>query len=71
MNTRKDNNGVAMKKWLATPPGHIAKPLRHIANRDNFKNPDGTISYGPKTKEAARASKRGWGSVVRDIARSI
>ena len=33
MNTRKDNGGRAMKKWLATPPGHIAKPLKHILNR--------------------------------------
>jgi hypothetical protein len=33
MNTRKDNNGKALKAWKALGPAKIEKPLRFIRNK--------------------------------------
>ncbi len=71
MNTRKDNEGVARKKWLATPPGHIAKPLKYIMARNSSIEPDGKVILGSIAVIAFRASKRGDGLTVQRIARSL
>jgi hypothetical protein len=71
MNTRKDNNGKALKAWRALGPGHIAKPLRHIANRTNSRGPKGEIILSDAYKLALGAHKRGLGDMVQNMARAI
>jgi len=71
MNTRKDNNGAALKTWKKLGPGHIAKPLRHIEKRMNRKNADGSIVFSSTYLHAYHASRRGDGDTVQRIARSI
>jgi hypothetical protein len=71
MNTRKDNNGKAMKRWLATPPGHIAKPLRYIVTRNSAFEADGKVVLGAKAITAFRAAKRGDGLTLQQMARAI
>ena len=71
MNTRKDNNGVAIKKWLATPPGHIAKPMRRIIDSDCSRGEKGQIILGVKATIALRAAKRGDGLTLQQMARAL
>lgn len=71
MNTRKDNNGRALKAWRNTPPGHIAKPLRHIGNRTNRKDLQGRVIMSPQYEMASSAARRGDGLYVQQMARSL
>lgn len=71
MNTRKDNNGRAMAKWIATPPGLIEKPLRHIGNRLNGRDAQGRIVLHPAYLHAVSAANAGKGHIVTNMARSL
>lgn len=71
MNTRKDNNGKALKAWVNMSVGHIAKPLKHIINRDSWKDAKGNIILGEDAKEAFRQSKSGNGLFVQKMALSM
>lgn len=75
MNTRKDNNGKALKKWQAMMPGHIAKPLRHIGNRTNRRELDAKgnlqLIKSPEYKAAFLAAKFGNGLFVSKLARQL
>ena len=72
MNTRKDSGGSAMRKWLATPPGHIAKPLKHIINRDSTRDrKSGQIILGGIAATAYFAARRGDGLLVQKLAMSM
>lgn len=71
MNTRKDNNGKALKAWRALGIGHIAKPLRHIANRTNGRDAKGNVVLSPQYLGAFAASQAGDGLFVQTMARSL
>lgn len=71
MNTRKDNKGRALKAWIKTPVGHIAKPLRHIINHDQSRGLKGELILGRKTKAAIAAANLGNGLFVQNLARSM
>lgn len=71
MNTRKDNNGKAMKKWIATTPGLIQKPLRHIGNRTNGVDLEGRVVLSAQFIEARDAANRGDGLAVQRMARTL
>lgn len=71
MMTRAERKAAKRKAWLATPPGHIAKPLRHIGNRTNMRRADGTIVMSPQYEQAFRAAKAGNGLFVQTMARSL
>jgi hypothetical protein len=74
MNTRKDNNGKALEAWRAIAPGHIAKPLRHIAARDNRQevvNGEIKTILGPRFLQAQAAANIGRGDWVQSLARSM
>lgn len=71
MNTRKDNNGRATKAWKNTPPGHIAKPLRHIGNRTIRRRADGTVELSDEYLQARAAARAGQGHIVAAMARSL
>jgi len=72
MNTRKDNNGAALKAWKKMGPAHIAKPLRHIAIRTNGKDPHtGRIILSTTYALALNASRRGRGDIVQSMALSL
>lgn len=71
MNTRKDNNGKARAAWIATPPGHIAKPLRDIGNRTNGRHATGRMARSPLYLKASFYAKIGRGDLVQKIARSM
>lgn len=71
MNTRKDNNGRALKAWRNTPPGHIAKPLRFIASQTNGIDSKGHVVMSAQYVEAARSARYGNGLYVQQVARSL
>jgi hypothetical protein len=71
MNTRKDNKGKARKQWIATPPGHIARPLRHIGDRTNGRNEKGQVVLSIQSILAREAASRGDGRYVQQMARSL
>jgi len=71
MNTRKDNKGKALKAWIKTPVGHIAKPLRHIISRDSSRGLKGEIILGAKARMSIAAASIGNGLFVQTMARSL
>ncbi len=71
MNTRKDNNGRAMKAWKKLGHGHIAKPLRHIGNRTNGFDSKGCIVPSAQYLDAHAAARAGDGLRVQQIARQF
>lgn len=71
MNTRKDNNGRALKAWVKMGPGLIQKPLRHIGSRSNWRNAQGHLVLSPLYREAQFYARNGRGDLVTEMAREL
>lgn len=69
--TRKEIKAKKRAKWIATPPGIIQKPLRHIGNRLNTRDAQGQLVIAPGYMVAFNAARRGDGLSVQQMARSL
>lgn len=69
--TRQERKAAKQKAWIATPPAHIAKPLRHIGNRLNGRDAKGNVVPHPHYVSAYYAAQRGDGLSVQQMARSL
>lgn len=71
MNTRKDNRGQALRKWISMAPGLIQKPLRHIGNRTNGVDHEGRTVLSAEFINSRRAANFGDGVYVQQMARLL
>lgn len=72
MNTRKDNNGVATKQWLALGLASVCKPLRYIRAKcaREIIGPDGKKQtvYEAPYQAIERLARQGQGRAVQQTA---
>lgn len=71
MNTRKDNNGVALKAWKKLGPALIQRPLRKIVRHQSARNEKGELVIGINGLRAIGQAQAGNGMYVKAMARHL
>lgn len=74
MNLRQDARKATLKKWKATPPAVIAKPLKRLhTEHPDRKHPvtRARIGYAPSFLPALHAAQRGDGLTVKRLAAAL